>query len=111
MEHTYDKEASSNRREQRSEQDIFEAMAAFEEAGNISITEFAKRHQVSKATVYNWQNRYRSKGAVQKEPKGFIPVSFPSNSIAEQKGAPFAACRGIIFYQRVEPAYLKALLK
>lgn len=111
MEQTQGKAPARKRAQVRSEQDIFEAMAAFERAGNISISEFAAMQQVSKATVYNWQKRYRSKATAPKAPIGFIPISIPGGDVVNPRAEIFAECRGIIFYQRVEAAYLKSLLK
>jgi transposase-like protein len=99
----------SKRAQSRSEQEIFDAMEEFERAGNISIKEFAEMHQVSEATFYNWQKRYRAKGTAKDEPKGFIPVSIEVDA-SGQEGAVFAEYRGIKFYQWVEPSYLKELL-
>ncbi len=104
--------ASARKRVQpRSEADILEALAAFERSGNMSIREFAIKHQVSEATFYNWRKKYPSKYTAKDKPPGFIPVSVAGSNMAEQKEPVFAEYRGIIFYQRVEPAYLKALLK
>jgi hypothetical protein len=99
----------SKRAQSRSEQEIFEAIEEFERAGNISIKEFAEMHQVSEATFYNWQKRHRAKGAAKNEPQGFIPVSISTDPVGQER-ALFAEYRGIKFFQRVEPSYLKELL-
>lgn len=41
---------------------------------------------------------------------GFIPVDTSAIQPKEPKGQIFAEFRGIIFYQQVDPTYLKALL-
>jgi hypothetical protein len=92
------------------EQEIFAAIEQFEAAGTISIKEFAAAFQVSEATFYNWRKRYKLK-MVQKEPAaGFIPVDLSEVQASEGPSRIFAEFRGIVFYQRVEPAYLKSLL-
>lgn len=97
-------------RQPLNEQEIFAAMEQFDVAGNISVKEFAAAFQVSEATFYNWRKRYKSK-VVQKEPAaGFIPVDLSEVQAMEEQSLIFAEFRGIIFYQRVEPAYFKALL-
>ncbi len=99
----------NKRAQSRSEQEIFEAIEEFERAGNISIKEFAEMHQVSEATFYKWQKRYRAKGSIKNELQGFIPVSVAVERTG-QEGQLFAEFRGIKLYQWVEPAYLKELL-
>jgi hypothetical protein len=84
-------------------------MEEFDHAGNISIKEFAEMHQVSEATFYNWQKKYRAKGSVNEGPKGFIPISIATEAPG-QEGRLFAEFRGIKFYQWVAPSYLKELL-
>lgn len=102
--------AIAGRRQSLSEQEIFAAIQQFEEAGNISIKEFSAAFQVSEATFYNWRKRYRAKSH-QHGPAGFVPVDMSSvQAETEVSGRVFAEYRGIIFYQRVEPAYLKSLL-
>ena len=93
-----------------SEQEIFAAIEQFEQAGNISIKEFAAAFQVSKATFYNWRKRYRTKDTSPISAAGFIPVDLSEVSVAESQGRIFAEFRGIIFYQWVEASYLKSLL-
>lgn len=110
MEQSLSLRSVSKKSQRRSEEEIFKAVVEFERTANISIKEFAKRHQVSKATIYNWQKRYRSKVTGRDELKGFIPISLASGNL-EHEGALFAECAGIKFYQWVEPAYLKELLR
>ena len=96
------------RSRQRSEQEIFAAMEEFEKAGNISPKEFAEMHQISDATFYNWQRRYRSKDIIKEEPKGFIPVSVITNDDCPVEGEGlFAEVRVIKIYRWVEASYLK----
>lgn len=111
MEQIIGKRSSRKQVPPRSEAYILEALASFERSGNISVKEFAAKHQVSEATFYNWRKKYQSKRAAKEKPHEFIPVSVGCGDILEQKEPVFAEYRGIIFYQRVEPAYLKALLK
>jgi transposase-like protein len=98
------------RKRSLSDPEIFKAIEEFEQAGNISIKEFAKAFQISKATVYNWRKKYRNKHTAKNQPKGFIPVDLSGVQQPEERGQIFAEFRGITFYQRVDPAYLKALL-
>ncbi len=98
----------TRRAQHRSEQEIFTAMEEFEKAGDISMKEFCEMHQISEATFYNWQKRYRLKDAVKDEPQGFVNVSIADDHSTEE--GLFAEVRGIKLYQFVEAAYLKELL-
>ena len=98
------------RKHSLSNPEIFKAIEEFEQAGNISVKEFAKAFQVSENTVYNWLKKYKNKASVNIAPKGFIPVDLSDVQHSEGQRQIFAEYRGIIFYQRVDPAYLKALL-
>jgi hypothetical protein len=111
MEQPIGKNSLNKQTHPRSETYILEALASFERSGNTSIKEFAAKHQVSEATFYNWRKKYGSKSTTKDKSLGFIPVSVPGNNMTERLEPIFAEYRGIIFYQRVEPAYLKALLK
>ena len=93
-----------------SEQEMFHAIEEFESAGNISIKEFAAAFQVSTATVYNWRKRYKTKCKAKEAGMGFVPVDLSVMGSEGSRGEIFAEFRGIVFYQRVDPAYLKALL-
>jgi transposase-like protein len=93
-----------------SEQEIFAAIDQFEQAGNISVKDFAAAFQVSEATFYNWRKRYRAKDSQQLPAAGFIPVDMSEVQAPEKPRRIFAEFRGIVFYQRVEPSYLKSLL-
>jgi transposase-like protein len=93
-----------------SEPEKFKAIEEFEEAGNISIKEFAKAFQISEATFYNWRKKYRAQYTIKDQPKGFIAVDLSGIQQPEENGQLFAQVSGITIYQRVEPAYLKALL-
>ncbi len=103
-------ESTGKRNQSLSEEEIFRAIEEFEQAGNISVKEFAKAFEVSEATFYNWRKRYKTKHIVKDPPKGFIPVDLSQVQQLEEQGRIFAEFRGITFYQRVDPAYLKALL-
>jgi hypothetical protein len=98
------------RRSTQSEQEIFSAIEQYEVAGNISVKEFAAAFQISEATFYNWRKRYRAKERMKNQIGGFIPVDTSAMQLGEPKGQIFAEFRGIVFYQQVDPAYLKALL-
>ena len=91
----------------RSEQEIFTAIEEFEKAGDISMKEFCEMHQISEATFYNWQKKYKSKD----EPKGFVAVSVIEDDQLIEEGL-FAEVRaGVVkLYQRVDASYLKELL-
>jgi hypothetical protein len=102
---------SGMRSRHRSEHEIFEAIEKYERAGNIRPKEFAKMHQISDATFYNWLRRYRSRDAAGQTPKGFMPVSVmidEDGSLMED--GLFAEVRGIKIYRRVEASYLVKLL-
>ena len=103
-------ESFGKRLHSHSEEEIFRAIEEFEQAGNISVKEFAKAFQVSEATFYNWRKRYKNKHIVKGPPKGFISVDLSSVQRLGEQGQIFAEFRGITFYQRVDPAYFKALL-
>ena len=91
------------------ELEIFSALRQFDEAGNISIKEFAAAYQISEATYYNWRKKYQAKEQAI-APAGFTEVDLSELRSDRDRGAIFAEFRGIIFYQRVDAAYLKALL-
>jgi transposase-like protein len=91
------------------EQEIFSAIRQFDEAGNITVKEFAAAYQISEATYYNWRKKYQAKEQAI-APAGFTEVDLSGLGEQQGKGAIFAEFRGIIFYQRVDAAYLKALL-
>jgi transposase-like protein len=98
-------------RQSLKEQEIFTAIEQYEQAGNISVKEFAAAFQVSEATFYNWRKRYRAKDDKQNTPGiGFIPVDMSEVDVRASQDRIFAEFRGIIFYQRVEASYLKSLL-
>lgn len=111
MEQAIDNKSSRRRAQQRSKADIIEALSAFERSGNMSIREFAAKHQVSETTFYNWRKKYRPGNKPKNKPEGFVPVSVAGSNMEQRPEPVFAEYCGIIFYQRVEPAYLKALLK
>ncbi|WPV63899.1 IS66 family insertion sequence element accessory protein TnpA [Chitinophaga sp. LS1] len=93
-----------------SDQEIISALEQFTRAGNISVKEFTAAFQISPATFYNWKKRFGNQPAVTNAPVGFIDVDLSPVQQDLTPGAIFAEYRGIIFYQRVEPSYLKALL-
>lgn len=97
-------------RQSYKEQEIFAAIEQYEQAGNISVKEFATAFQVSEATFYNWRKRYRSKVKQNMPGTGFIPVDMSEVHAPTSQDRIFAEFRGIIFYQRVEASYLKSLL-
>jgi len=97
-------------RQSLKEQEIFAAIEQYEQAGNISVKEFAAAFQVSEATFYNWRKRYRAKDKQNTPGTGFIPVDMSEVNVAASQDRIFAEFRGIIFYQRVEASYLKSLL-
>ncbi len=91
------------------EREIFAALRQFDEAGNISVKEFAAAFQISEATYYNWRKKYQAKEQAF-PPAGFTQVDLSGLQEEQVRGEIFAEYRGIIFYQRVDVAYLKALL-
>ncbi len=93
-----------------SEQEIISALEQFTRAGNISVKEFTTAFQISPATFYNWKKRFGIQPLEANEPVGFIDVDLSPVQQDSLPGSVFAEYRGIIFYQRVEPSYLKALL-
>lgn len=111
MEQAIDNKSPRKRAGQRSKADIIEALAAYDRSGNMSTKDFAAKYQVSETTFYNWRKKYRPGNTLKDKPEGFIPVSVAGSQMVQQPEPVFAEYRGIIFYQRVEPAYLKALLK
>lgn len=97
-------------RQSLTEREIFSAIEQYEQAGNISVKEFAAAFQVSEATFYNWRKRYRAKDKQNTPGRGFIPVDMSEIQVATSQDRIFAEFRGIVFYQRVEASYLKSLL-
>ena len=105
------KEGVSIRRRKGSlkESEIFSALRQFDEAGNISIKEFAAAYQISEATYYYWRKKYTSR-ITAIPAAGFTEVDLSVLQQQVSRGSIFAEYRGIIFYQQVDAAYLKALL-
>lgn len=103
------------RTQHRSEQEIFTAMEEFEKDGNISPKEFCEIYQISDATFYNWQKRYRAKDTIKEELPAFMPIRVVEDSedgdVYEETGTVFAEVRaGVIrIYQKVDASYLKEL--
>ncbi len=96
------------RKSAATEQEIFAALKQFDEAGNISVKEFAAAFQISEATYYNWRKKYQANNSFPHT--GFVEVDLSNLRKEENRGEIFAEFRGITFYQRVDAAYLKALL-
>jgi len=97
------------RSRQRSEKEIFQAIEEFGRRGNMTLTEFVERHQISKATFYNWRKRYHAKIQDRGSHQKFIPI----RTADDMEAGVFAEVRdnAIRFYQRVDASYLKAFLK
>lgn len=104
------KKSSLAGRHHFSEQEIISALEQFTQAGNISVKDFTAAFQISAATFYNWRKRYGNQLMETEAPVGFVEVDLSSVQQESVPGGIFAEYRGIIFYQRVEPSYLKALL-
>ncbi|WPQ63802.1 hypothetical protein SIO70_02880 [Chitinophaga sancti] len=104
------KKSSLAGRHHFSEQEIISALEQFTQAGNISVKEFTAAFQISAATFYNWKKRYSNQLMETNSPGGFVEVDLSPVQQESIPGGIFAEYRGIIFYQRVEPSYLKALL-
>jgi len=104
------KKSSVSGRHHFSEQEIISALEQFTQAGNISVKDFTTAFQISAATFYNWKKRYGNQSSKANAPVGFINVDLSPVQQERVPGSIFAEYRGIIFYQRVEPSYLKALL-
>ena len=104
-------ESVVKRSRQRSRQEIFNAIEEFDKA-TISPKEFAAMHQISEATFYNWRKKYRTRNAIKNVPKGFFSVSITPEITDPIGPGLFAQVEGkaIMFYQRVEPSFLKKLL-
>jgi hypothetical protein len=88
----------------RTSEEIRSIITEYEKSG-LSPKAFCKLHQLKKTYFSRWLSRYGNR----KGPKGFVPVKLPGIA-AEQENMLFAECRGIKFYQKVDPSYLKALL-
>ena len=97
-------------RHKLTEQEIISALDQFTQAGNISVKEFVSAYQISEATFYNWRKRYGPEVKKTVVSTGFIDVDLSAVQQEQSTGHIFAEYRGIVFYQRVEPSYLKALL-
>lgn len=104
------KKSSSAGRHHFSEQEIISALEQFTQAGNLSVKGVTSAFQISAATFYNWRKRYGSQMMETNIPRGFVEVDLSAVQQESVPGRVFAEYRGIVFYQRVEPSYLKALL-
>lgn len=109
MEQTLVNRTSGKLLKRRSRLEVFAAIEEFKKAGNISAREFARRHQITETTFYNWQKKYRARNEDKNNPNGFIPVRVEEYALPLAEGL-FAEVGRIRFYQRVEANYLKELL-
>ena len=100
------------RQRHRSRQEVFNAIEEFQKAATISPKEFAKMHQITETTFYNWQKKYKARKISTEAPTGFIPVSIAPDCDDHRQTGIFAEVEGkaIRFYQWVEASYLKKLL-
>ena len=83
------------RRKTVQEQELFAALRQFDDAGNISVKEFAAAFQISEATYYNWRKRYQAKNSIPVD--GFIEVDLSVLRKEEGRGEIFAEFRASFF--------------
>lgn len=96
-------------RTQRSEQEIFGLMEEFENNDSVSVKDFCELYDISDATFYNWQKRYRNRHEAGDKSKGFISLEFAPPAFPQQPQL-FAEVRGIKVYREVSASFLKELL-
>jgi len=100
---------SKSTRSYRSEEEIKALLQEFE-LSEVTVKEFCEMYSISEATFYNWRTKY---GTKENEERGeFIQLSgdLPGSSsfvFAELELPSKAVVR---FFDKVEVAYLKALL-
>lgn len=77
----------------------------------LSQRVFCEQHRVVPHIFYYWLRRYRQK-QLSLEQKGFIPVSVTPAKLREAPRMEVVGVNGnrILFYDRVDPVYLKDLL-
>ena len=100
-------EANKSTRTQRTDQEIFQLMEDFEKSDNLSIAEFCEIYEISNATFYNWQKRYRSRN--EKSSSGFLSIDVVPSPADSTELSLFAEVRGIKLYREVSASYLKEL--
>lgn len=80
-------------------------------SSGISQRAFCEQHEVVPHIFYYWLSRYRLKHTALKQ-TGFIPVSVTAVKQSESATMEVLGVNGnrILFYDHVDPAYLKKLL-
>lgn len=81
-------EANKTIRIKRTDQEIFRWMEEFERSDNLSITEFREIYEISNATFYNWQKRYRDKN--EKSSHDFVSLNVVPLPAETAEPLPFA---------------------
>lgn len=89
---------------------MFAHIEAWKSSG-LSQRVFCEQHQLVLHIFYYWLRRYRLK-QFPPEQKGFIPVSVSPAKLRETPRMEVMGVNGnrILFYDHVDPLYLKALL-
>jgi len=82
---------------------------------NLTVAEFCKSQNISRATFYNWRNRHTlltPKLGVKEKQQDFIPVSFDDHRSEPGLFAEIQLSSKVTvkFYQKVEASYFKALI-
>ncbi len=99
------------KRESSNTTEMFVHIESWKSSG-LSQSAFCKQHQLKPPTFYYWLKRYRLK-QMPVEQKGFIPVSLTPVKQGETPVLEVLGINGnrILFYDHVDPAYLKNLLR
>lgn len=78
------------------------------EAKGCTIESFCDEQQLSRSTFNRWLRKYGNKRPGKKASEKFVPLNVTALR-SDKVDVLFAEVGGIRLYQRVEPAYLKAL--
>lgn len=78
------------------------------EAKGCTIESFCDEHQLSRSTFNRWLRKYGGNRPDKKASEKFVPLNVTALRL-EKVDVLFAEVGGIKLYQRVEPAYFKAL--
>lgn len=101
-------EITKTNRARRTGEDISVLLEEFDRT-KPEVNEFCNRHNISRATFYKWQSRYKRKHQKPSGKAGFARLQVSSAHV-NASASLFADVNGIKIYQRVDAAYLKGLL-
>jgi len=94
----------------RTEEQIRSLLKLQLENSNLTVTEFCRINKIHKANFYNWRNKY---GVDIPKPAQFMPVHLndAGGDVTLFAEIELGSKVKVRLFQKVEPAYFKALLR